>query len=148
MRFPWFGFVLFFIILIAEQNSSSWNSLSHHLTRLAPPLTAAQLVLIRRIIQSTVESLSELLHDVAASASVWGAGSLQVLELTSASPMSTCTRWPPSLRPAGMLNPRVYFIGPPSMTPSELTRILLLLVWTEQPTLSLGSPENFSQGPL
>ena len=49
-------------------------------------------VLIRRIIQSPVESSPELLHAVAASASVWGAGSLQVPELTPASPVSTCSR--------------------------------------------------------
>ena len=74
-------------------------------------------VLIRRII--IVESLPELLHAVAASASIWGAGSLQVLELTPASPVSTSTRWPPSLRSAVLRNPRVYFTGPPSMTPSQ-----------------------------
>ncbi|XP_060996616.1 zinc finger protein 253-like [Dama dama] len=55
-------------------------------------------VLIRRIIQSTVESSPELLHAVAASASVWGAGSLQVLELTPASP-------PQQLRRTGFLFP-------------------------------------------
>ena len=49
-------------------------------------------MVLRRIVQSIVESLPELLHAVAASASVWGAGSLQVLELTPASPVSTCTR--------------------------------------------------------
>ena len=49
------------------------------------------MVLIRNIVQSTVESFPELLHAVAASASVWGAGSLQVFELTPASPVSTCT---------------------------------------------------------
>ena len=103
-------------------------------------------VLIRRII--IVESLPELLHAVAASASVWGAGSLQVLELTPASPVSTCTRWPPSLRSAVLRNPRVYCTGPPSMTPSELTRILLLLVWMDPSTLGLGSPQHFTQGHL
>ena len=46
-----------------------------------------------------------LLRAGAASASVWGAGSLQVLKLTPASPVSTCTTWPPSLRPAVLLNP-------------------------------------------
>ena len=51
-------------------------------------------VLIRRIIQSSVESSPELLHAVAASVSVWGGGSLQFLELTAASPVSTCIRWP------------------------------------------------------
>ena len=106
------------------------------------------MVLIRRIIQSTVESLPELLHAVAASASIWGAGSLQVLELTPASPVSTCTRWPPSLRSAVLLNPRVYCTDPPSVTPSELTRILLLLVWMDPSTLSLGSPQHFTHGPL
>ena len=60
-----------------------------------------------------------LVRAVAASASVWGAGSLQVLELTQASPVSTSTRWPPSLRSAVSLNPRVYFTGPPSITPSQ-----------------------------
>ena len=49
-------------------------------------------MVLRRIIESTVESLPELLHAVAASASVWGAGSLQVLELTPASPVNTCAR--------------------------------------------------------
>ena len=83
-------------------------------------------VLIRRLIQSPVESSPELLHAVAASASVWGAGSLGFLELTPASPVSTCSRCPPSLRPAVLLNPRVYFTGPSSVTISELTRILLL----------------------
>ena len=88
-------------------------------------------VLIRRLIQSPAESSPEMLHAVAASASVWGAGSLQVLELTPASPVSTCSRCPPSLRPAVLLNPGVYFTGPPSLTPSELTRILLpWFVWT------------------
>ena len=53
-----------------------------------------------------------LLRAGAASASVWGAGSLLVLELTPASPVSTCTTWPPSLRPAVLLNPRVYCTGP------------------------------------
>ena len=48
--------------------------------------------LLRRIIQSSAESSLELLHAVAASASVWGAGSLQVLEVTAASPVSTGTR--------------------------------------------------------
>ena len=43
------------------------------------------MVLIRKIIQSTVDSFPKLLHAVAASASVWGSGSLQVLELTPAS---------------------------------------------------------------
>ena len=43
-------------------------------------------------IQSFVDSFPELLLDFAASASDWGAGSLQVLELTPASPVSTCTR--------------------------------------------------------
>ena len=60
-----------------------------------------------------------LLRAVAASASVWGPGSLQVLELTPASPVSTFTRWPPSLRPAVLLKPRVYFTGPLSMTFSQ-----------------------------
>ena len=76
-------------------------------------------VLITRIIQSTVESSPELLHAVAASASVWGAGSLQVLELTPASPVSTCTKWPASLRSAVLLNPRAYFTGLPSMSSPE-----------------------------
>ena len=89
-----------------------------------------------------------LVRAVAASASVWGAGSLQVLELTPASPVSTSTRWPPSLRSAVLPNPRVYCTGPPSMTPSELTRILLLLVWMDPSMLSLGSPQHFTQGPL
>ena len=89
-----------------------------------------------------------LLRAGAASASVWGAGSLQVLKLTPASPVSTCTTWPPSLRPAVLLNPRVYCTGPPSMTPSELTRILLLLVWMDPSTLGLGSPQHFTQGHL
>ena len=53
------------------------------------------MILIRNIIQSIVDSI-ELLHAVAASVSVWGAGSLQVLELTPASPVSISTRWPPS----------------------------------------------------
>ena len=51
-------------------------------------------VLIRRIIQSTVESSPELLDAVAASASVWGAGSLQVLELTPASRVSNALEDP------------------------------------------------------
>ena len=79
-----------------------------------PPLCSCRdivTVLIRRIIQSTVESSPELLHAVAASASVWGA-SLQVLELKPASPVSACTRWPPSLRSAVLLNPRVYSQAP------------------------------------
>ena len=70
------------------------------------------MVLIRNIVQSTVESFPELLHAVAASASVWGAGSVQVLELTPASPVSACTSWPPSLRSAVLLNPRVYSQAP------------------------------------
>ena len=70
------------------------------------------MVLIRNIVQSTVESFPELLHAVATSASVWGAGSVQVLELTPGSPVSTCTRWPPSLRSAVLLNPRAYFQAP------------------------------------
>ena len=49
-------------------------------------------MVLGRIIESTVESLPELLHAVDASASVWGAGSLQVLELTPASPVNTYTR--------------------------------------------------------
>ena len=49
-------------------------------------------MVLRRIVQSIVECLPELLHAVAASVSVWGAGSLQVLELTPASPVSTSTR--------------------------------------------------------
>ena len=65
-------------------------------------------ILIRRMIQSIVDSFPKLLHDVAASASVWGSGSLQVLELTPASLVSTCTRWTPSLRPAVLLDLRVY----------------------------------------
>ena len=69
------------------------------------------MVLKRNSIQSTVESSPELLHAVAASASVWGA-SLQVLELKPASPVSACTRWPPSLRSAVLLNPRVYSQAP------------------------------------
>ena len=94
----------------------------HFYTVSFPPLCNCRdivMVLIRGIIQSTVESSPELLHAVAASASVWGAGSLQVLELTPASPVSTCTRWPPSLRSAVLLNPRFYFTGPPSVPPSQ-----------------------------
>ena len=49
-------------------------------------------MVLGRIIESTVESLPELLHAVDASASVWGGGSLQVLELTPASPVNTYTR--------------------------------------------------------
>ena len=49
------------------------------------------MVLIRKIIQSIVDSFPKLLHAVAASASVWGSGSLQVLELTPAS------LWAPAL---------------------------------------------------
>ena len=67
----------------------------HFYTVSFPPLCNCRdivMVLIRGIIQSTVESSPELLHAVTASASVWGAGSLQVLELTPASPVSTCTR--------------------------------------------------------
>ena len=79
------------------------------------------------------------LRAVAASASVWGQGRLQVLELTQASPVSTFTRWPPSLRSAVLRNPRVYCTGPSSMTPSQLTRILLLLVWMDPSTLSWGA---------
>ena len=62
-----------------------------------PPLCSYRdivTVLIRRIIQSTVESSPELLHAVAASASVWGAGSLQVLELTPASRVSNALEDP------------------------------------------------------
>ena len=66
------------------------------------------MVLIRKIIQSIVDSFPKLLHDVASSASVWGSGSLQVLEFTPASLVSTCTIWPPSLRPAVLLDLRVY----------------------------------------
>ena len=60
-------------------------------------------------IQSFVDSFPELLLDFAASASDWGAGSLQVLELTPASPVSTSTKWPPSLigslaEPQGLLH--------------------------------------------
>ena len=50
------------------------------------------IVLIRRIIHNILDSFPKLLHSVAASASVWGAGSLQVLELKPASPVSACTR--------------------------------------------------------
>ena len=49
-------------------------------------------MVLGRIIESTVDCLPELLHAVDASASVWGAGSLQVLELTPASPVNTYTR--------------------------------------------------------
>ena len=50
------------------------------------------MILVRKIIQIIVDSFPKLLHAIAASAFVWGAGSLQVLELTPASPVSTCTR--------------------------------------------------------
>ena len=50
------------------------------------------IVLIRRIIQSIVDSFPKLLHSVAASASVSGAGNLQFPELTQASAVSTCAR--------------------------------------------------------
>ena len=86
-------------------------------------------VLITRIIQSTVESSPELLHAAAASSSVWGAGSLGLLELTAASPVSKCTRRPPSSRSAVLLSPRFNFTGPPfSNTLTKLTRMLLVLV--------------------
>ena len=70
------------------------------------------MVLIRKMIESIVDSFRELLRAVAASASDWGAGSMQVLELTPASPVSTCTRRPPSSRSAVFLNLRFYFTGP------------------------------------
>ena len=106
-------------------------------------------ILIRRTIQRTVESFPELLPAVAASASVWGSGSLQVLELTPASPVSTCTRWP--------LPWDQRFCGTSGSTSQahlfndnlrELTRILLILVWIDESTLSLGSPEHFTQDHL
>ena len=70
-------------------------------------------------IQSFVDSFPELLLDFAASASDWGAGSLQVLELTPASPVSTCTRRPPSSRSAVFLNLRFYFTGPLQWHPDK-----------------------------
>ena len=79
------------------------------------------MVLIRKIIQSTVDSFPKLLHAVAASASVWAAGSLQFLE--PASPVSTCSRWPPSLRSTVLLNPRVYFTSPLQWHPHSAHRI-------------------------
>ena len=103
-------------------------------------------VLIKRIIHSTVQSSPELLYAVAASASVWGAGSLQVLELTPASRVSTCTRKPPSLRPAGLLNPRACSQAPLQCHPHRATKILVLFVWMDTSTLSLESPQHFTQG--
>ena len=41
---------------------------------------------------SIVDNFPKLVHAVAASASVWAAGSLRFLELTKASPVSTCFR--------------------------------------------------------
>ena len=116
-----------------------------------PPLCSSRdivMVLIKRIIQSTVESSPELRHAVAASASVSGAGSLQVLELTPASRVSTCTRKPPSLRPASLPNPRAYSQAPLQCHPHRATKILVLLVWMDPSTLSLGSPQHFTQGLL
>ena len=69
------------------------------------------MVLIRKMIQSIVDSFPELPCCCCLSVCL-GAGSLQVLELTPASPVSTSTRWPRSLRPAVLLNPRVYCTGP------------------------------------
>ena len=91
------------------------------------------MVLIRNSIQSTVESSPELLHAVAASASIWGASSLQVLELKPASRVSACTTWPPSLRSAVLLNPRVYSQAP------------IQLCWDSQfldRLISLGVPKE------
>ena len=87
------------------------------------------MILIRRIIQSTVESLPELLHAVAASASIWGAGSLQVLELTPASPVSTCTQVTPFLETSSLTEPQgLLHRSPFNDTLTALTRILVFLV--------------------
>ena len=105
-------------------------------------------VLIRRIIQSTVESFSELLHAVAATASVWEQAASR--SLSSHQPVL----WAPALDDPLPWDQQSFWTpgstaqAPPSMTPSELTRILLLLVWMDPSMLSLGSPQHFTQSLL
>ena len=76
------------------------------------------MVLIRKMIQSIVDSFPELPCCRCLSVCL-GAGSLQVLELTPASPVSTCTRKPPSSRSAVLLNLRFYFTGPLQWHPDK-----------------------------
>ena len=72
------------------------SDISHHFYVVSPlpfcNYLDTGMILIRKIIQIIVDSFPKLLHAIAASAFVWGAGSLQVLELIPASPVSTCTR--------------------------------------------------------
>ena len=105
-------------------------------------------VLIRRIIQSTVESFpdcSMLLLPQRLSGEQAACRSLNSHQpVLWARPLGDPLPWDQQ----SCWTPGSTAQAPPSMTPSELTRILLLLVWMDPSMLSLGSPQHFTQGPL
>ena len=106
------------------------------------------MILVRKMIQSIVDRFPKLLHAVAASASVWEQAASRSLNshqpVLWAPPLDDSLPWDQQ----SCWTPGSTAQAPPSMTPSELTRILLLLVWMDPSTLSLGSPQHFTQGPL
>ena len=107
------------------------------------------MVLTRRIIQRTVESFPDcslLLLPQRLSGEQAACRSLNSHQpVLWAPPLSDPLPWS-----AVLLNPRVYCTGPPSMTPSELTRILLLWFEWTHPRSAWGahstSPRVFYKG--